>query len=62
MAYIKPETRKRFSLRINDTERRQLETIMQREGIPDIAKTIRYCIEQETQRLEPEPMQPEGGE
>ena len=52
MSYVAQQPRKRFNFRLNETERNQITFIMQREGIPDAAKAIRYCIAEQARRLE----------
>ncbi len=52
MAYNAPKPRKRFYFRINEQEREQIDYIMQREGIPDASKTLRYVIAEKAEQLQ----------
>ena len=63
MSYV-CQIRKGLHFRINEAERAQIDYIMQREGIPDISKTIRYCIEEKAKQLQTmeTPQKAKGGE
>ena len=52
MAYVAQQPRKRFYFRMNEQERDQINFIMKREGIPDAAKAIRYCISEKAAQLQ----------
>lgn len=60
MSYVAQQPRKRFNFRLNEAERKQITFIMQREGIPDAAKAIRYCIAEHARRLNEIPQEKEG--
>ena len=59
MSYVALQPRKRFYFRMSETERAQIDFIMQREGIPDVAKTIRYCIAEVAEQLQQQPGTPQ---
>lgn len=61
MAYTAQKPRKRFYFRVNEAERAQITFIMQREGIPDAAKAIRYCIADKVEQLQQQPNTPQNG-
>lgn len=50
-SYVPQEPRRRYYVRMNDNEREQIKFIMERENIPDVAKTIRYCITEKYDEL-----------
>lgn len=51
MSYVAQQPRKRFQIRFSELERKQIDYVMQREGIPDLAKAIRYCIVEKVEQL-----------
>ena len=51
MTYVPQERRKRFTIVLSEAEKKQIAYIMQSEGIPDTAKTIRYCIAEKVREL-----------
>jgi len=51
MAYVDPTKHKRYCVRLSNAEFRSLQCVITENGIPDISKAIRYCIEQEATRI-----------
>ncbi len=61
MSYVAQQPRKRFNFRLSEKERAQISYVMQREGIPDTAKAIRYCIAEKVEQLQQQPITPQKG-
>lgn len=51
MAYVDPTKYVRYNVRLSQAEFSSLQCVKTENGIPDISKAIRYCIEQEANRI-----------
>ena len=61
--YTAQQPRDRFNMRFSKQERAQITYIMERENIPDVSKTIRYCVSEKAAQLQAaETLQQKKGE
>lgn len=51
-SYVNPEKVYRYSFPLNEKENRSLQRVIAENGIKDVSKALRYCIDQEIERLD----------